>query len=376
VSQPGPIPCRTLKRDKRITVRKPQGCIGCQVGLDGLVEFLEGSNNDRRWNRVINHLIWKKGIQTLCPAKEHFSINGLEMGDRELVALQAIADIVVPKCLAARVKVGYALVGAQPQGAIRSCQDAIDGIIRQTILIGVTGKCLSVPVKAIQSTADGPDPDYPFWILENIQHQIAAETGWGRRIISEGRKTSRFIIEKVDPSQRTDPQDTHAILGDAPQVVIAQTGRVVWIVKVMRKRPGSLIEQVQASILGANPQPVQVIFIKGKNTVAAQAAWIIRAVLVTDKLSRLRVQAVQPAMFCPDPYITVMVLQDGADIITAQTSRISGDVLVNCHHARSTVQPVQPGKERTNPEDIFLVLINRPNVIIAQPIRKIRAILE
>ncbi len=98
---------RKLKGDKVVPVGELDVLVWGQIGAHHLVELAEGGNDDRRSVWIGPNPLWIERVKALDASKEQLSALAPEMSpDVELVVLQAVADVIVLKGLAARIEPG------------------------------------------------------------------------------------------------------------------------------------------------------------------------------------------------------------------------------------------------------------------------------
>ena len=200
----------------------------------------EVGENDRRNKRVVFNAVGIEDVETVDAAEIHLAgpcalVEGRE--NVELVALKTVQDIVVPESLCLRVEAGQAVVGADPQLALRVFQDAFDGVVGQAFLLGVDRRALAFgPVESTQA-AGGAHPELTSLVFMQDSHSVVGQAGQILRIAPIPLEGFCRRVEPVETTAfRRHPQGVRPVFVDVGDRTASQAVRVARVVPELPER--------------------------------------------------------------------------------------------------------------------------------------------
>src|SRR5271157_5617971 len=398
---------RELQREDVLPVRERQGIReqnrfsewGVTANRYWFAKQAEFCQNDRRDIWVVGHPFRKERRHAVDSAEEHLPARALVVDAEivELVARQPIVGVVVLEGPGPRVEFGQAVPGAQPQVARGVFEDALYGVVRQTVALVENCKLAGLGVIPIQSVL-GADPELARSVHAQGVHAIVAKGSLDGGIVpvtdnlarplvqalqaplvgaEPDRSVRPFRNDSIDPAGRwacisidgemrragvepveailcARPQGTGSIDEQCQDAVIAQAAGILGLVPVGLEAPGSAVESVQSASPGAEPENPRVVFGDGVDSSVGDAAGIVGPRSEERVLASLPVQPVQ--LIRAEPENSLAVLKDRESEALIQTVRVTGFLPKDRKGRRLAGKPVHPTAIRSHPDAALAIL--------------------
>ena len=224
------------------------GLLEYRLSADGhrFVEDFEASDHDRRHVGIVPDIFREERGNAIAAAKEHLSIPALLITTpRELIALQAVGDVVVSKCLRLRIEPGYPLLGADPKPACAIFENAHDVDAGQALDFRVAGEGFVLPVIPVEALSGGqPQGSGPVFVngADAAALKPVGVTQVGRVV----HKCIRLLVEAAQYATPRPQPERAGTIAMKRRDGICQAGRSTWSRPVIGK-------PVRCRIKAANP---------------------------------------------------------------------------------------------------------------------------
>ena len=211
---------RELEGEHILRMRQRQGfgirngLLEPRAGADRCRFVEDRKTRQRNWRhvRIVLDVLGDERGEPLVAAEEHLSVPpSLVTAPREVVAPQAVRDVVVPERLCPRIESGQALLAADPQRAGVIFEDAHHIVARQAMLPGIAREDLGLWVEPIQARSQA-EPERSRAVLMNGANAATLQSVWITRFRRVVHEAVRLLVKAAqDAAPRPEPKRAGAI---------------------------------------------------------------------------------------------------------------------------------------------------------------------